>query len=278
MTTVQILCDNSIGRMDFLGEHGFAALITHKGNTYLFDTGQGHTLPHNVKSAGVDLGKIDAILLSHGHFDHTGGLPWVLEQTGPKKIIAHPAVFARHMARRSPDPAEAPVYVGPPQLKEALENAGARFAFRETSDEIAPGVHFITGYERQPEQTPGDRKLVLAQGTDFVPDPIAEDANLLLETPSGPVLVLGCAHGGVLNIMDHVKASFGITRLHAVLGGTHLMFYAPEQIQAVIDTFEAFEVKVVGVSHCTGPQAAMTLARHFGERFQQAAAGSQFVF
>ena len=278
MTTVQILCDNNIGRMDFLGEHGFAALIEHEDKTYLFDTGQGHTLPHNVKSGGVELDKIDAILLSHGHFDHTGGLPWVLEQTGPKKVIAHPAVFASHMARRSPDPAEAPVYVGPPKVQEAFEKAGAQFDFREASGEIAPGFHFITGYERQQDRTPGDRELVLAQGEDFVPDPITEDANLLLETPSGPVLVLGCAHGGVLNIMDHVKVKFGITRLHAVLGGTHLMFYAPEQIQAVIDTFEAFEVKLVGVSHCTGPQAAMILAQHFGDRFQQAAAGSQFVF
>ena len=278
MTTVQILCDNNIGRMDFLGEHGFAALIEHDDKTYLFDTGQGHTLPHNVKSGGFKLDDIEAILLSHGHFDHTGGLPWVLEQTGAKKIIAHPAVFAKHMARLSPDPAVAPLYIGPPQTQEAFEAAGAIFDFREETGAVAPGFHFITAYARQPEQTPGDRQLVLPQGEDHVPDPIAEDANLLLETPSGPVLVLGCAHGGVLNILDHVKATFGISRLHAILGGTHLMFYAPEQIRAAIEAFEAFDVKVVGVSHCTGPQAAMTLAQHFGDRFQQAAAGSQFVF
>ena len=278
MTTVQILCDNNIGRIDFLGEHGFAALIEHDDKTYLFDTGQGHTLPHNVKSGGFQLDGIEAILLSDGHFDHTGGLPWVLEQTGAKKIIAHPAVFAGHMARLSPDPAVAPLYIGPPQTQEAFEAAGAIFDFREETGAVAPGFHFITGYARQPDQTPGDRQLVLPQGEDHVPDPIAEDANLLLETPSGPVLVLGCAHGGVLNILDHVKATFGITRLHAILGGTHLMFYAPEQIRAAIEAFEAFDVKVVGVSHCTGPQAAMTLARHFGDRFQQAATGSQFVF
>jgi 7,8-dihydropterin-6-yl-methyl-4-(beta-D-ribofuranosyl)aminobenzene 5'-phosphate synthase len=278
MTTVQILCDNNIGRIDFLGEHGFAALIEHDDKTYLFDTGQGHALPHNVQSGGFALESIEAILLSHGHFDHTGGLPWVLAQTGAKKIIAHPAVFAKHMARLSPDPAVAPLYIGPPQTQEAFEAAGAIFDFREETGAVAPGFHFITGYARQPEQTPGDRQLVLPQGEEHVPDPIAEDANLLLETPSGPVLVLGCAHGGVLNILDHVKATFGITRLHAILGGTHLMFYAPEQIQAAIEAFEAFDVKVVGVSHCTGPQAAMTLAQHFGDRFQQAAAGSQFVF
>lgn len=278
MSTVQILCDNNIGRIDFLGEHGFAALIEHDGKTYLFDTGQGHTLPHNVKAGGFPLAGIEAILLSHGHFDHTGGLPWVLGQTGPKNIIAHPAVFAQHMARISPDPAVAPMYIGAPKTQGAFEADGASFTFIETTEEIAPGFHFITGYARNPEQTPGDTQLVLAEGEGHIPDPIAEDANLLLETPSGPVLVLGCAHGGVLNIMDHVREKFGITRLHAVLGGTHLMFYAPEQIQAAIDTFEAFEVKLVGVSHCTGTQAGMVLAQHFGDRFQQAAAGSRFEF
>jgi 7,8-dihydropterin-6-yl-methyl-4-(beta-D-ribofuranosyl)aminobenzene 5'-phosphate synthase len=264
--------------MDFLGEHGFSVLIEHNGNTYLFDTGQGHTLPHNVKCGGVELDRIEAILLSHGHFDHTGGLPWVLEQTGPKRIIAHPAVFSKHMARLSPDATASPHYVGSPKDQEDLERTGAIFDFRSESGEIAPGFYFLTGYERKPEQTPRDRKLVLPRGTDYGSDPIAEDANLLLETPSGPVLILGCAHGGVLNIMDHVRAHFDLNRLHAVLGGTHLMFYAPEQVQAAIDSFEAFDVKLVGVSHCTGPQAAMTLAQHFGDRFQQAAAGSQFTF
>ena len=278
MSAVTILCDNTVGRMDFLGEHGFAALIEHEDRRYLFDTGQGRTLPHNVERGGIALDGIAAVVLSHGHIDHTGGLAWVLAQTGPTTVVAHPALFDRHMVRRSRDPAAGPRFIGSPRSRGDLEAAGAAFDFRESTTAIASGLHFITGYARQPHQTPGDRRLMLARGNDLVPDPVAEDANLLIETAVGPVLILGCAHGGLLNILDHVRNVMGFERLRAVLGGTHLMFSGPEQTQAVIDALETFDVQQVAVSHCTGFKAAATLARHFGRRFQQAAAGRRFDF
>ncbi len=277
-TTIQILCDNNIGRMDFLGEHGFAAHVNHDSGAYLFDTGQGMTLPHNVRQGGLRLEDLDAVILSHGHYDHTGGLAWVLEKTGPIDIHAHPDVFTPHLARVESDPSQPPRPVGCPRTQADLESAGGRFVFHAATAQLAPGLWFISGYERQPAQTPDDGKLVLAGADGPIPDPIAEDASLLLETRSGPILLLGCAHGGLLNILDHIRERLGVRRLHAVLGGTHLMFYASAQIDAVIEALECFAVALVGVSHCTGDQAVMHLAQHFGRRFQRAAAGSVFRF
>ncbi len=274
MTTIRILCDNNIEGVDFLGEHGFAAHVAHPAGELLFDTGQGHTLPHNLKASGACLTTVGAVVLSHGHYDHTGGLAWVLEQTGPITVHAHPAVFDRHLVQD----AGVTRYVGCPRTREELETAGARFVFHERTVAIAPGVWFICGYFRRRSQTPADGRLVRETSDERIPDPMADDANLLLITASGPVLLLGCAHGGVLNILDHVRTRLGIDRLHAVLGGTHLMFLTPEQVRSVITALEAFDVALVGVSHCTGDAAAMQLARHFGKRYRRAAAGSCFRF
>ena len=278
MTTIRILCDNNIAGVDFLGEHGFAALVTHQAKSYLFDTGQGHTLPHNVAQSTVRLADLRAVILSHGHYDHTGGLAWVLGRTGPVDVHAHPAVFTPHLAVIPDSPSTAPRPVGCPRSRKDLEAAGARFVFHEHTAEIAPGIWFISGYARHDGQTPADSKLVVERAGGLVADPMADDASLLLETASGPVLLLGCAHGGILNILDHIRECMSIRRLQAVLGGTHLMFFTPDQIREVITAFEAFDVAQVGVSHCTGSGAAMQLAQHFGARFHRAAAGSAFRF
>jgi 7,8-dihydropterin-6-yl-methyl-4-(beta-D-ribofuranosyl)aminobenzene 5'-phosphate synthase len=277
MTAIQILCDNSISGNKFLGEHGFSAFIEREDGRYLFDTGQGSTLAYNAEQADVRLDGIQAIFLSHGHYDHTGGLAWVLTQTGPVKVVAHEAVFAPHTGLGPGDP-PASRYIGCPRSRETLESAGARFEFHQTTFEFAPGLWFVTGFDRNPGQTPDEKRLVLPVDGGYVTDPIADDACLLLDTDSGPVLVLGCAHGGVLNILDHLAAELGVSRLHGIFGGTHLISAGVDQIQAVIDKLEAFAVRQVGVSHCTGNKAAVILARHFGDRFCHAAAGSRFTF
>ena len=123
-----------------------------------------------------------------------------------------------------------------------------------------------------------DPQLLLQEGESFSPDPITDDASLLIETATDPVLLLGCAHAGVLNILDHLQDSLKIRKLRAILGGTHLMFFSPERIAAVIQRFEDFGVEQVGVSHCTGMKAAVALGAHFKDRFTAAATGSVFSF
>jgi 7,8-dihydropterin-6-yl-methyl-4-(beta-D-ribofuranosyl)aminobenzene 5'-phosphate synthase len=277
-TTINILCDNSISRSGFIGEHGFSALIERGQEKYLFDTGPGMSLPLNLKALDKNLKGLKKVFLSHGHYDHTGGLKWVLEQTGKIEVIAHPAVFSGHLNADPRKPTEFPRYIGCPFTREELEDLGAAFTFLDRTQETDSGIWFLSGIDRDPEKLPEDTRLVLKQPQGLVPDPLIDDASLLLNTETSPVLILGCAHTGILNILDYVQNAMHITTLRAILGGTHLMFYGPEVLDQAIKRFEDFAVDLIAVSHCTGMNAAIRLANHFGDRFMLASAGTVFTF
>ncbi len=257
-----------------MGEHGFSVLIERDGSNILFDTGPGMSLPINFEALGKNPASADKIILSHGHYDHTGGLKWIVDKARGVEIIAHPAVFSPHMVRESKDPSVPARFIGCPFSRMELEGLGARFTFLDRTSLVEKGITFLTGYALDPEKVALDDRLVLGDG--FEIDTMSDDASLLIETAEGPVLLLGCAHGGVLNILDHIKEALGITRLKAVLGGTHLMFYGEKSLSQLMDRFDEFGVDVIGVSHCTGIQAALKLAARFAERFVVASAGCVF--
>jgi 7,8-dihydropterin-6-yl-methyl-4-(beta-D-ribofuranosyl)aminobenzene 5'-phosphate synthase len=275
---ITILCDNSISRSGFIGEHGFSLLIESQGKKYLFDTGPGMSLPLNLKVLNKNLESLDKIFMSHGHYDHTGGLKWVIQQVGKVEVVAHPDIFSRHMVLNTQDTGKPPLYIGCQFTQDELEQLGATFVFMDHTTEVSPGLWFVTGIDPDPAKIPNDARPVISQGEKFVRDPLKDDASLLLETDGDPILVLGCAHAGVFNILDHIRENMGITKLRAILGGTHLMFFEPKDVHRAIDKFEEFSIDLVGVSHCTGFQAAIELSKHFGDRFRLASAGSVFNF
>jgi 7,8-dihydropterin-6-yl-methyl-4-(beta-D-ribofuranosyl)aminobenzene 5'-phosphate synthase len=277
-TCVTILCENSVGAIGVIGEHGFCSFIERADEKFLFDTGLGMSLPHNVEALKMDLQGVSKIMISHGHRDHTGSLKWAVEQLPGVEIVSHPEIFSEHMASDPAKPDEQPRFVGCPLDQERLEQLGARFRFVSETTEIRPGLWFVTGVERKPDQQPHDPRLLTPEGGHLRSDPMSDDASLLLERQGAPVLLLGCAHAGVLNILDHLEQKMGISKLYAVLGGTHLKFFSPDFIPRVIDRLEDFSVELVGVSHCTGWKAQVELAKHFGDRFVPASVGSGFVF
>lgn len=272
-----ILCENSVARpFGLLGEHGFACFLETLEGNYLFDTGQGETLVPNARRLGKDPGTIRALLISHGHYDHTGALPQVLDCCSGLDVHGHPEMFVNRYwelegKRR---------YLGIPYRREYLESLGARFRLSRELTGIGPGVWLTGEIPRRHPLEKGDpsQTAVAASGELLRPDPVHDDLSLVVETSRGLVLLLGCAHAGLINIMEYVRERFEGWPIHAVVGGTHLGFAGEEQFEETLAALDRFQVERVGVSHCTGLARGARLAARLGERFFFAAVGTVLEF
>jgi 7,8-dihydropterin-6-yl-methyl-4-(beta-D-ribofuranosyl)aminobenzene 5'-phosphate synthase len=265
--------------MGLLAEHGLSMLVEGDGWRILFDTGQTTTAVHNARAMRLDLGSVDTIALSHGHADHTGGLQEILSEVAWEgrdvEVIGHPDIWASRFAiRRNQDPYQ----IGIPFPREELEGLGARFRLEKGPVEIAEGV-MLTG--EVPRVTPFehlDADLKVPDGDGWRQDELLDDQSLIVRTGEGLVVILGCAHSGMINTLRHAQQLMGEERILAVVGGTHLGPASPEQFEETVMALQELGVQKLGVSHCTGLAAAARLFATFGPAFFFNVAGTVVEF
>ena len=275
MSRLIVLCENSAGpAYGILGEHGFSVLVERDGRSLLFDTGQGRTIIHNAGCLKKDLSRIDKIVLSHGHYDHTGGLKQVLQKAGPVDVCAHPAVFSQRFAAIQKEGVATYRSAGMLAARSELEDLGARFVFNTVFTEIERGVYLTGEVPRTNCFETDDTRLVVIRAGRYVQDSVVDDQSLVLESAQGLVVILGCAHSGVINILNHIAAHFPGQSVHTLIGGTHIGFLGDDQVEKTIEALKEFSLQKIGVSHCTGLAPGMRLMQAFGERFFFATAGS----
>jgi 7,8-dihydropterin-6-yl-methyl-4-(beta-D-ribofuranosyl)aminobenzene 5'-phosphate synthase len=182
-------------------------------------------------------------------------------------VHVHPDAFLDRMAVRKENDRETRRFAGMIYKKSYLEFLGAHFILNSDFHEVEKGM-FLTG--EVPRKTPfekPDPKLFREVQGGMVPDTLPDDQSLILDTEKGLVLIFGCAHSGMINIMNHVLQRMKKDRFYAVLGGTHLDFLTSEQLEESIRSLKEMDVARIGVSHCTGLRAAFRLQQEFGERF-----------
>jgi 7,8-dihydropterin-6-yl-methyl-4-(beta-D-ribofuranosyl)aminobenzene 5'-phosphate synthase len=245
----------------YWGEHGLAYLIETNGQRILFDTGQsGTVLTHNLKLVGVDPVTIDAVALSHAHYDHTGGLPALLTQLRPGIPLFANADLCRERFSQRDGP---PKYSGLPLSREEL---AAHFVLRlsDAPQEIVPGV-WTTGAisERTEFEGSGKGLLMVAEG-DLVADAYRDDMALAMRSGAHLALLCGCCHAGLLNTLAHVA------RLHSqpvalIAGGLHLAGVAEDDLHRACTKLAAMPALTrVRPGHCTGEAAFLALAQSLG--------------
>jgi 7,8-dihydropterin-6-yl-methyl-4-(beta-D-ribofuranosyl)aminobenzene 5'-phosphate synthase len=245
-------------------EHGLAFLIETDAGRVLFDTGQsGTVLMHNCAVLGIDPGTIDALAISHAHYDHTGGLPALLEGTRPGiPLYAHPDLFRERFSQRRNETAAREI--GVPLAKEALASQ-ATLHLSTDPQEVLPGI-WTTGEitSRSEPEGRSAHHLVRSEGG-WAPDLYRDDMSLVVHGDSGAVLLCGCCHAGLLNTLSHVRRTFR-SPITAIAGGTHLVSADANHMQRVCKAMlETGSLRRLYLNHCSGEDALCALRGTLGE-------------
>ncbi|GAH91740.1 unnamed protein product, partial [marine sediment metagenome] len=240
----------------------------------LLDTSSGISASHNADILDTDLSKIDKIVLSHGHFDHTGGLRQILRKMRKEvEIIAHPDIWAAKYARRQ---GQKDRYIGMPFQRQELESLGANFTLTTKPIKITDSIMttgeipMVTNFE---EIEPN--RFFVKEKTGWQPDELLDDQALVINTEQGLVVILGCAHRGIINTLYHAQQLTGVSQIHMVLGGCHLISASKERIRLTISALRELSAQKLGVSHCTGLPATVMMAQEFGDKFFFSNAGTR---
>lgn len=274
---ITTLADNTAGKPHIIGEWGFCALVETREMTVLLDSGAGYGVLHNAEQLGIDFQKIDTIVLSHAHYDHTGGVKKVLKKIGKDvDVIAPPDLWAEKYNIK--DGLEKARYIGVPYTQVALESLGAKFIM--TSDPVQLTENILTtgevGVFTDFEQV-GEDYLKIKVDDAFHHDPCLDDRALIVKTDKGLIVVLGCAHRCLINTLHHARKVTGEKQIYMVIGGCHLIDASKELIVKTIDSLQEFDIQKIGVSHCTGLPAASMMAAEFGDRFFFNTAGTSIT-
>lgn len=279
-TKITVLCENSVvvPAPPLIGEHGFSCLIE-SGDTTLFDTGQGFGIVNNMQKMGKQFDAIGRVVLSHGHFDHTGGLLAVLQNRKEKTpVFLHPDAFNDKKAVVPLPQNTIELPIGMRASKEEYEKAGAQFNLIKGFTKITDSISALSDVKRPADWKTWDTRLKQKINGEIVDDPFTDDLSLIINTESGPVVLLGCAHAGIVEILNDLSEKTGHKEFHAVIGGTHLESAPEDYVIQAMDTLRRYQVKKIAVSHCTGLKMAARFAAEFKNEFANASVGSSFEF
>ncbi len=265
-----------------LGAHGLSILVDvyYKGGfkRILFDTGLSHQpLLYNLEALGVKPGSIDYIVLSHSHYDHTGGLKELVKRISREVVvIAHPELFKQSFILE-PEL----VYAGPPFSQEEIIGFGGRWILSRDPLQIVPGVYttgeIVVSERCSFEQEPTLEAYKIVDG-EVVRDNFVDEIGLVVNTRGGLVVFLGCSHPGVVSMVRKACRVTGVDRVYTIIGGFHLVGVGDDRVRETIRELEELGVERVYSGHCTGFRAEALFIHEFKGFFDKLYSGKEIVF
>lgn len=253
---ITTLVENCVYGRKLQAEHGLSLYIEIQGNRILFDTGASDLFIRNARLLRIDLQKVDYLILSHGHSDHTGGLRYFLELNTQATVVCKREIFF-------------------PKFKDERENGMkhtqnldlSRFRFITEQTELLPGVFLFPSIDIiNQEDTHFERFWVQKEDGCKIPDTFQDELAMVLVEPEGVSVLSACSHRGITNILRTVRTAFPESSCKLLLGGFHIHNAEKQKYQIIADYLQEYLPRQIGVCHCTGVDKYAFFFKDFGDR------------
>ena len=267
--SIRILLEDRTRKRGLKGEHGLSILVKTQDSTLLFDTGQSGLFLENAEKLELSLSSVDGVVLSHGHYDHGGGLSAFFSRKGKFKLYAHPEAFKDKYHKEGIGKRD----IGIPWSLEAMIERGIEF-IPVTAPKLLSGGEILTGPIERIHLW--DQNIVGWVGKER--DSLPDEQALLLPSSRGLIVIVGCAHAGLINTLEYVRRISEDKRIRAVIGGFHMLERSDEAIRSILEKLDEFDVNLWAPCHCSGIRAQAAFLRHYPQNTVLVDTGAELVF
>lgn len=258
MIILRTLLENNLSKnRALIAEHGLSFMVETEYVKILFDCSAGSAAGKNARKMNVSLTDVDYVVLSHSHYDHAGGYPDMTAHGVHAPLITGPRFFEEKYAREGGKY----VYLGCGFGEDFLAENGIEYRVCEECETLAKGCHVVGDFKRVYDFEKAPSRFVRQTKDGMVADDFPDEVCLVLESEKGLVMIVGCSHPGILNMIDSVRRRFG-QQVYAVFGGSHLVEADEERLVETMKILTDMGIAFAGFNHCTGETAQNRLSQN----------------